>query len=240
MSKKLLMNNHNDNSLLPTQDGLVCWLDAFDLTTYEVGTVWQDRTSNNNNGTVDYLYEFQSVSNGILEAKSLVNIPNPIKGLSTLSIEIGYEDMETGYWSGLCGFYSGSTSTGYKGVSFNHINKAYDIYPLSIIPPSKEDINGGKNYVILVLNSNDVTIYHNGTKFTSVNTITKCDKEILPSEANNLCFMGRKPNSVDENTTDGADYRLNKWYYIRIYNKALTEEEVLNNYNYELSLTRGE
>ena len=52
--------------------------------------------------------------------------------------------------------------------------------------------------------------------------------------------MGRKPNAVTEDTNTGADYLANKWYYIRIYNKALTEEEVLNNYNYELSLTRGE
>lgn len=239
MSKKLLMNKFSVNGLLPIQEGLVCWLDAFDLTSYTVNSVWLDRTGNNNNGTVNKLNDFQSIGNGILEAKSLVNIPNPIKGLSTFSIEIGYQDNGTGYWSGLCGFYSGSTSTGHKGLSLIHINKSYDLYPFNILPPSKEDINGGKNYVILVINSNDVTIYHNTTKFTSVNTITKCNKEILPSEANNLCFMARKPNTANENTTDGAEFRLNKWYYIRIYNKALTEEEVLNNYNYEMTLGRG-
>ena len=63
MTKKLLMNNHNNNSLLPTQNGLVCWLDAFDLTTYEVGTVWNDRTNSNNNGTVTTLNQFNSINN---------------------------------------------------------------------------------------------------------------------------------------------------------------------------------
>ena len=243
MTKKLLMNNHNDNSLLPTQDGLVCWLDAFDLATYEFGTVWLDRTSNNNNGTVDYLYEFQSVGNGILEAKSLVNIPNPTKGLNEYSVEIGYEDVQLKYWCGLWGNTSDSftnDASGNKpdGISFYQAVNKISCYPVNMTPPDKEGLSGGKNYIVFTFTSTGFTIYINGEKYT--NLLYNDTRRINPSNANYLCFMGRKPNAVTEDTNTGADYLANKWYYIRIYNKALTEEEVLNNYNYELSLTRGE
>lgn len=241
MSKKLLMNNYSSgDGLLPIQDGLVCWLDAFDLTSFAINSVWIDRTNNGNNGNVTTLDTFSSLSNGILYAKGVVDIPNPIKGLNTFTIEIGYQDMQTGYWSGLCGFYSGDTSTGYNGVSIHQTGNTFGMFPFYLSPPDKAGVKGGKNYFTFIINSSNVTVYHNGEMFTSFNTKTNYDKEILPSQSNYLCFMSRKPNSVNENVTGGADDRLNKWYYIRIYNKELSEEEVLTNYQYELSLTRGE
>ena len=239
MSKKLLMNKFSVNGLSPVQDGLVCWLDAFDLTSFEINSVWIDRTNNGNNGNVTTLETFTSLSNGILYAKGVVDIPNPIKGLNAFTIEIGYQDMQTGYWSGLCGFYSGSTSTGYNGISIHQTGNTFGMFPFYLTPPNKDGFKGGKNYVTFIFNSSNITAYHNGEMLTSFNTKTNYDKEILPSQSNYLCFMSRKPNSVDENTTGGTDSRLNKWYYIRMYNRLLTEEEILNNYNYEMTLGRG-
>lgn len=240
MSKKLLFNNYTINGLTPVQNGLVCWLDAYDLTSFGINSVWIDRTNNGNNGNVTTFDTLTSLSNGILYAKGVVDIPNPIKGLNTFTIEIGYQDMDTGYWLGLCGFYSGSTNTGYNGVSIHQTGNTFGMFPFYLSPPDKDGFKRGKNYVTFIFNTSNVIVYHNGEKLTSFNTKTNYNKEILPSHSNYLCFMSRKPNSVNENTTGGADYRLAKWYYIRIYNKELSEEEVLANYNYELSLQRGE
>lgn len=243
MSKKLLMNNRNGNSLLPTQDGLVCWLDAFDLTTYEVGTVWQDRTSNNNNGVVQSISGFESVANGILHAKSLVNIPNPTKGLSDYTVEVGYEDVVLSYWCGLWGntsdAYTNDPSGNFPdGISFYQADNKISCYPVNMTPPDKEGLSGGKNYIVFTFTSTGFTIYINGQKNT--NFLYNDTRRINPSNANYLCFMGRKPNAVTVDANTGADMIKNKWYFLRVYNRALTQEEIEFNYNYELSLTRGE
>lgn len=242
MSKKLLMNNRSDSGLSPTQNGLVCWLDAFDLTEFDYNTTWLDRTNNNNNATVCYdSTVVESVGNGILHAKTAVNIPNPTKGLSQYTVEIGYEDISAKYWLGLWGNTSESSSTYYKGVSIYQEKKLIGGYPFTFYSTPKDVIEGGKNYVTTTLNSNQLTVYHNGVKLYTINTTNQTPpKEMLPSEANYFCFMARKPNDATAESDTGADMISSKWYFLRIYNRVLTQEEILANYNYELSLTRGE
>lgn len=235
MSKKLLMNKYSVNGLLPVQEGLVCWLDAFDLTSYSLGIEWPDRTGNGN-GIVREASNVVSVNNGILHACSIVDIPNPTKGLTSYSVEVGYEDLKTGYWLGLWGNTSANTERYCHGLSFHQLGNSYGAFPFYLTTPTKTEINGGKNYTVLTINSNILEIYHNGVKYYTFNSEPK---NILPSEANYSCFMARKPNTLTPDATSGTDSRLAKWYYIRIYNKVLTEEEILNNYNYELTLQRG-
>lgn len=238
MSKKLLMNKFSNNGLMPTQDGLVCWLDAFDLITYALNTVWLDRTTNGNNGMVTFLGgEAISLGNGYLDAKSTVHIPNPTKGLIDYTVEIGYQDTSIRYWLGLWGNTSKSDSTNPDGVSFYQSENIIKTYPFSMNPPDYEGLRGGTNYITFTFNSIGFSIYINGTLYTSVNYTTS--SRINPSKANYFCFMSRKVNVVDENTKTGADFLYKRWYYLRIYNRVLTEEEILNNYNYELSLQRG-
>lgn len=235
MSKKMLMNNYSENGLLPIQDGLVCWLDAFDLTTYNWGIEWNDRTGHNN-GLVREAPNVVSVNNGILHASSIVDIPNPTKGLTSYSVEIGYEDLKAGYWLGLWGNTSSKTDNESNGLSFYQENATFNAYPIHLGATTRPEAYGGKNYVVYTFNSNGFKIYHNGTIYY---TFVNGTKSVLPSYADYLCFMGRKANSLSVDSTSGTDYKLAKWYYIRIYNKTLTEEEVIFNYNYELSLQRG-
>lgn len=234
MSKKLLLNNHSVNGLLPVQDGLICWLDAFDLNSYSAGDTWNDRSSYGNNGIVRTLSTLVSIDNGILYANSIVDIPNPTKNLSSYTVEIGYEDIEKTYWHGLWGNRSGSS-----GRSFYQTHASYNAYPgLNTTISSKNEIMGGKNFVVFTFSSSFLNIYHNGKLYLNC-SLSTTNNQIPPSTANYLCFMSRKPNSNNDDTQGGTDCRLAKWYYIRIYNKTLTEEEILNNYNYELSLQRG-
>ena len=233
MNKKLLMNNCNYNSLLPTQDGLVCWLDAFDLTSFEVGDIWNDRTSNGNNGVVKHNYLTPIINNGTVKGKSEINIPNITKNLTNYTVEVGYQDLKDGYWFGLWGNRSGD-----NGTSFYQTGDSFQAYPsLIAVPPTKTGVSGGKNYVSFTFDENYTKIYHNGELYYSQ---PKSVVGITPSTANYLCVMGRKSNNPTDNTDTLADSRTSIWYFVRIYNKTLTEEEVLNNYNYELSLTRGE
>lgn len=237
MSKKLLLNNHVVNGLSPVQDGLVCWLDAFDLTTYEINSIWEDRSSYKNNGIVSAIYDKATITNGVLNVKSVLNIPNPTKELTNYTVEIGYEDVILRYWCGLWGNTSKSISNNPNGISIYQGDNSIGLYPLDIVTPSFEGLRGGKNYITFTFSSSELIIYINGVKF---NTLTYTDeRKINPSNANYLCFMSRKVNTVDENTTNGADMLRNNWYFIRIYNKTLTQEEVIFNYNYELSLQRG-
>lgn len=231
MSKKLLMNSYSgSDGLKPVQDGLVCWLDAFDLTSYAQGNTWNDKSGNGNNGIVEAITTLNSINNGILHANSLVNIPNPTKGLSQYTVEIGYEDISKKYWMGLWGNRSGNT-----GVSFYQTGGNYKTYPsLSFTASTKDEISGGKNFTAFIFNEKNIEVYHNGEIVA-----TGSNLNIKSSTANYLCFMSRKPNTATDDTTDGVDRQLANWYYIRIYNKALTEEEVLNNYNYEMTLERG-
>lgn len=241
MSKKLLMNNRSDSGLSPTQNGLVCWLDAFDLTNFELSTVWLDRTNNNNDATVCYLPVVESVGNGILHAKTAVNIPNPTKGLSQYTVEVGYQDVTNRYWLGLWGNTSDFGDGYFKGLSLYQQENGIGGYPISINVASKNGIQYGKNYITATINSNELTIYHNGERLSFNNLTTQSpSKQILPSEANYFCFMGRKPNNANEESNTSADMISAKWYFLRIYNRVLTQEEILANYNYELSLTRGE
>lgn len=238
MSKKLLMNKFNNvDGLSPVQDGLVCWLDAFDLYTYEISTVWLDRTNNGNNGTVGMTPVVTSVGNGVLEAKSFVNIPNPTKGLSDYTVEIGYQDNTKGYWLGLWGNTSTSDSSFPYGISFYQGDNMIRTYPLNINSPEYTGLHGGKNYITFTFNSTGFSIYINGEIYESITFNT--NRQVYQSNADYFCFMARKPNSVSTDTNTGADFISAKWYYLRIYNRELTEEEIVNNYNYELSLSRG-
>lgn len=237
MSKKLLLNSFSSGSsegLTPIQNGLVCWLDAFDLTAFDINTTWLDRTNNNNNGTVCYAPVVTSLGNGILHAKTSVNIPNPTKGLSQYTVEIGYEDISAIYWMGLWGNLSNNTLM--DGLSLYQINNSIGCYPYIFDVQNKDGIKMGKNYLSITVKSNNINIFLKGERFSSVTPT----KEIQPSQANYFCFMGRKPNTVDIDTKTVADTIMARWYFIRIYNRVLTDEEILNNYNYELSLQRGE
>lgn len=238
MSKKLLLNSFSGGSsegLTPVQNGLVCWLDAFDLSSnYSINTVWTDRSGNNNDGVVTTLFEFGSVGNGVLNAKSLVNIPNPTKELSEYTVEVGYEDVMLRYWCGLWG-NTGALSTGTS--CYISGDSCVSFYPTVISSSINEDLHGGKQYITVTISSTNVKMFRNGLLFYTYDFTDS--KKIIPSTANNFIFMARKSNNPNDTTDTGADMLKNNWYFLRIYNRILTEEEVSNNYNYELSLERG-
>lgn len=220
---ELLLNPKEE--LLPITDGLTCWLDARSLSDFTSGGTWADLSGNGNNGSITRT-SLVSLENGILNGKGYVNIPNPTKGLSNYTVEVGFKDFSTGYWFGLWGNTSGSTGNSvYKGSATQ-----YDGYPKSIgMTISKTE----REYYTVVVKDNQVSIYFNGL-LLGENCCT-----LTPSDANYFVFMGRKPNNPTQDTNGVVDTKQSEWYFLRIYDRALTGDEISFNYTYETSLNRG-
>ena len=204
-------------------DGLTCWLDARSLSDFAYGETWADLSGNGNNGSIAQAH-LTSLENGILDGVGYVNIPNPTKGLSNYTVEIGFKDLSTGYWLGLWGNTSGST-----GNSAYKQNGSYSGYPTPMaVTVSKTE----REYHTIVVKDNRVDMYLNGLLLRE-NCCT-----LTPSDANYFVFMGRKPNNPTQDTNGVADAKRAEWYFLRIYDRALTGDEILFNYTYETSLNR--
>lgn len=210
--------------LLPITDGLTCWLDVRSLSSFAFGETWADLSGNGNNGSIAQAF-LTSLENGILNGSGYINIPNPTKGLSNYTVEVGFKDLSTGYWLGLWGNTSGST-----GNSAYKQNGSYSGYPVEmVVAVSKTE----REYYTIVVKDNQASVYFNGL-LLGENCCT-----LTPSDANYFVFMGRKPNNPTQDTNGVADFRRAEWYFLRIYDRALTGDEISFNYTYETSLNRG-
>lgn len=206
-------------------DGLTCWLDARSLSDFTFGGTWADLSGNGNNGSIAQAH-LVSLENGILDGSGYINIPNPTKGLSNYTVEIGFKDLSIGYWLGLWGNTSGST-----GNSIYKENETrYNSYPIERRVPISKTVH---EYYTVVVKDNRMSAYYNGILLVE-NYCT-----LTPSDANYFVFMGRKPNNPTQDTNGTADVKRAEWYFLRIYDRALTGDEISFNYTYETSLNRG-
>lgn len=225
MPKKLLMNNYSENRTMPVMDGLVCWLDGRDYITG--GTIWRDRSGHNKNATLTNNSGIKK--NNCLYYRGAGNIENPTLNLESYTVEIYLKDLSTGYWNGLYGNTSGSSGTsiyiterdfgdvnGYPRL--NYVNIANKINPAILS---------------VVYEKDSVSFYLNGS------LIKKEIYSLMPSTAKYFVICARKPNVANDNTDTFTDDRLNEWYSFKIYNRALTEKEIQQNYLYEQSIERG-
>ena len=205
-------------------DGLICWLDARGLSDFTQGKTWRDLSGNENNGLITQI-SLTSLENGILDGSGYINIPNPTKGLSNYTVEVGFKDLDTGYWLGLWGNTSGST-----GNNIYKQNGGYSGYPTPMyVGISKTE----REYHTVVVKDNQASVYFNGS-LLGENLCT-----LTPSDADYFVFMGRKPNNPTQGTNGGADAKRAEWYFLRIYDRALTGDEISSNYVYETEVSRG-
>ena len=206
-------------------DGLTCWLDARSLSSFVSEETWIDLSGNGNNGLIAQA-SLTSLENGILDGSGYINIPNPTKELSNYTVEVGFKDLATGYWLGLWGNTSGST-----GNSIYKENATrYHGYPgLMGVSISKTE----REYYTVVVKDNQASVYFNGLLLGE-----NC-RTFTPSVADYFVFMGRKPNNPTQDTNGVADAKRAEWYFLRIYDRALTGDEISLNYTYETSINRG-
>lgn len=225
VSKKLMMNNYSENGMLPVMDGLICWLDGRDYVDGE--SLWKDRSGNKKNATLSDITGIKK--NSSLYFKGFGNIENPTYDLNEYTIELNFKNLHTGYWCGLWGNFDGS---GGNSVILNSKNKIggypYNVHNgWSTFTPTDE-------YTLTCVYKNNVIDFY-------VDTVWANKMEnIQTSKADFLVICGRKPNNTTTTTTTSSDNRLNEWRSFKIYNRALTEEEIQHNYLYEQSIERGE
>ena len=206
------------------QDGLVLNLDASNTLSYPgSGTTWFDLTSNNNDGTLINGPTFDSanggsiVFDGVNDYVSFSTITNNIYTID-FWYKMGGNNGTYGYFasSGANGFAisEGGTANGLSFGKFYYYNGSVNI--LSDIPSTSN-----WNHICVVINttSNNLQIFGNSVQ---LNNFT------ISNMSTSVSNIGRYvPNFFNMLNGNLASYK--------IYNRALSATEVLQNYNAQKS-----
>lgn len=199
--------------------GLVLDLDAAKRDSYPgTGTVWNDISGNQNNGTLVNGPTFSSTNGGLITFDGVddySNLGTRIQNYSvfTTSFWINYLVFSTSHRSPLGDsfqlysyhiiFLNGGMflgfSSGYTGLPYT-----------DAVPHNTVSINNWYNFVITKNYSDDITFYQNGVSLGTTNK----------SGAVSLTSIGK-----------GYVYDNARISNVLFYNKALSSTEVLQNYN---------
>jgi hypothetical protein len=215
-------------------DGLVLHLDAGNTSSYSgTGTIWNDLTSNNNDGTLTNGPIYDSGNGGSISfdgVNDYVSTSNnlDIIGNSKRTIEIWFYPISSPSRQTLLSYGGTGTGTrfqieynGYRGAPNNiyFVGWNRDIYTTSTLPLNTWSqvlltYNGGG-----ISSDDGIKIYYNGISQTLLG-----GTDVILNTTNSICFFGY----------DGISNRLpydGNISNIKIYNRALTDSEVLQNYN---------
>ena len=226
-------NGHRINAYTDTyngyiQDNLILWLDGYANTgathAYSSST-WKDLSGNNNNVTVsgstwysnylsfdgvnDYAYRTNATYN-ITDEYTLEILVTPKRNTGTY--QIIFNTVNHGRWTerylstdiGDGGF----TYTISDSTNSSHITK----------PILDEELNKVQ-LVSSVLKERNLKAYSNATLYKELTA------DFSPKITQNRIYIGG---------SESAYYFQGEIYSIRVYNRALTEEELLHNYNYDI------
>jgi len=209
-------------------DGLVLCLDAANARSYPgTGTTWTDRSGNGNNGTLTNGPIFDSTNGGSIGfdgASEYIQLPQSFSfGSSSFSIECW---VKLNTISGIDAIYysQSSNQSGFYGIGHANVSTAKGFYI--------SDYNGStrvtsKTGVVASINtwyhltgvkntSNQCGVYVNGSLASSLLTSTLSVTSSNPK-------IGINPVASSE-ILDGSISQF------RMYNKALTPDEILQNY----------
>lgn len=198
-------------------DGLVMHLDAGDTNSYSgSGTTWTDLSGNGNNGTLQSMSgaNYSSANGGYLDfdgASDYVTLPFNTE-YTNISIDVWATRDQLNVYNSIMGKYG--SSAGYElifnnsgGVRFHTSNQSID---------STTSLSADVWYHIVgTYDGSTARIYINGSLDASGST-------------------SRNTNTVNwriGRSAWGGNYHNGKISNIRLYNKALTASEVLQNYD---------
>jgi len=206
-------------------DGLILSLDASDRNSYVSGsTTWTDLSGNNNNGTLVNGPTFDSGSNGSIVfngTSNYVNCGYVMDFSNSFTLEFAFKTTYTGSQYMIGSKYDYTDPNFWFGVNNNKLTFSLNI------------INGGKAEPASISNVNDGKWYignaiYDSTTYTArvyLNSILQSSfiGNTAFKDANRSYYIARfNPTSV---------YFPGTIAYNRIYNKALSAAEVLQNYN---------
>lgn len=213
-------------------DGLVLCLDAANPKSYPgSGTTWKDLLGNGNDGTLTNGPTFDSGNGGSIELDSTddyIQFSNVSSfDSSTFTVDINLlleEDLNNSQFFGFFSTQNGSTS-GYQ--LFWHSAQYFYLYVTNGIAastaasagtiPSGTHLNLVATYDDSSLNN--TAIYVNNIRYGG-------------SSVGNYVSPTLPPRLIGRRADSSTNYALNcKLYLTRFYNRALTAEEVQQNYN---------
>jgi hypothetical protein len=209
-------------------NGLVLALDAGNVKSYPgSGTTWLDKSGNGNNGTLTNGPTFSSANGGSIvfdQVDDFVTAPNNssinlTEAGGAVSVWVKTGVNATGSLNGNLVGKTNTYSNGYWLVKYNNKVRMslYGTSNLEMIgeKPITDDI---WHHVVATWTSSQLTIYIDGAldKTQSYNfTFTT---------ATNPLYIGRQNNT-------GEGYFKGNISQVQIYNRALSAQEVLQNYN---------
>ena len=247
-----LYNSGAGKQLTPTPivtNGLVLNLDAGRKSSYpNTGTTWFDISGNANNGTLTNGPIFGTANGGVITfdgVNDYVQMSNTLTlGTNQFTIEF-WINNKYNYTSGnlkntiLSNYldYASSWNTylyigiyyGTNGGDFGSFNSNGDIYLINSVGNFiMNSSNTGKinitnnqwTHVCFVRNGNDVSTYKNGVKLATINNVSTANNNYSGSRSFKI------GGGVSNTQNHFGDLSNN-----RIYNTALTDVEVLQNFN---------
>ena len=199
-------------------NGLMCLLEPDNLTTG--ATIWQDKSGHNNNFYIEGAPTFTVENNACSIADNVVLYCTPDNlPIGTKTYEIYYRRINTAYYSSL--FYIGEklcmqlTQLGYTiRIGTKNYCGVTDGEPLL-----KQDLS---SVIGVIVSQNYIKVYQNGN---ILKTFT-CDNSSVLNFATKY-YIGKR--------SDGGDKKAKYIYSFKMYNRELTEDEIIRNYNYEMS-----
>ena len=220
-------------------DGLVLYLDAGNTKSYPgTGTTWLDKSGYRNNGTLVNTPGYNSQNGGSIVfdgvndfvEKSNIPVNSPISFTAsnfTLEHWIKITAYEPGTYFGLTNMImaKGPTSTfnyatqvtNSTTLTFIHRNNAEGLIGLNFTVPTLTNLI---TQVVFVITTTQVSLYISGN-LSSTQNLT--GNPITPYNNDPLLLGGHY-------STSNTSFTGNMYCH-RIYNKALTAQEVLQNYN---------
>ena len=199
-------------------NGLMCLLEPNNLTTG--ATIWQDKSGHNNNFYIEGAPTFTVENNACYlgDNVSLYCAPNNLP-TGTKTYELYYRRINTKFYSSLMHIGENLcmqlTSNGYT-IKLG-IKNYYGVTDKEPLP------NMGLSSVIgVIVSQNYIKVYQDGN---ILKTFTYDNSEVLNFTSN--YYIGKR--------SDNGDRKAKYIYSFKMYNRELTEDEILRNYNYEMT-----
>jgi hypothetical protein len=185
------------------------------------GTTWTDFSGNGNNATLNGAPTYTSTNGGGYTTSSSSYISVPYNLPTSFTVSVACSLNPSNFWATLWGNESWTAGKGYIAylLSNSTLNLGSSTGPVSI-PVS------GINTIHIwdfVVNGTSYTLYMDGVSI-STGTFTAPSGGL---STNGLYFGARHTNSG----SGATDYGPGTFYSMRVYNRALSEEEVKINFS---------
>lgn len=221
MARKLMMNNIENNVLSPVTDGLVCWFDGRDV---KLGNVWNNRIQNGLNITIFNPFAKMITGASLYFDKSIADMYTRLN-LSSLNLTNFTIDIFLKYNTSTNYSLGDWWTDGKNGAFYAFGSSSFNFasYFTTTSTSISGYILGNKTYRTLLHNETTTSVFVDGGELNT--TVSRNSSDFLQQ-------LGIS------NLNSEMQFFNGEIYSIKIYNRALTQEEIQQNYLYEQSITR--